>query len=888
MYTRTLALALTLTLTLTHTLALILALTLTRTLTLTLTLTASRLRTSTPMGSRTGSRTGSRDFERKLSFEPLTEAQLAELRGNSFRTANRAQSGSKSSEFDIGFDEAIGLVAPITCPERSHSSLPPAAEFNTPRHSLRCSNGTLSELRPPRCEGDAEIAEVRRDHHEVVAVHEERYEFADIGMREVCHALMVDPNPSPSPDPGPNPNPNPNPNPKPHPNPNQVCHALMVDPQKRQIYGCLQAAGLSSFHGAFEEEEGLDEQSGSPSASLDHEDHGFKKAASFSGGLDARRQPRLTHESSMNMGGAQPRPRRHAREDVLGDSGWRPVTAVSSVLAVALGRDPSTGANAKNKLWRDPSTRRRSRDSDARNSNRSSDECQDGGASFKKMLSSGRDTSQHGGNSFRGMLSSPSPSRITPMSPSAVGGLALERAHAASPGSFRGKLSSASPGPSSSWMSSNRWGRKEGGSFRERLTGEIDSSRDRGASSRQRYLQDSRDNLQDSERAPPSARSPLTKFGEQGRASSAAPFRLPGDVASFNSASDPLEFGRPSPLEMGPTSPPRHLLIRTMPPTPTTPSPSSRLRGVFELVARGPLAQKLKAGIPYGSPLKPPPTPSRLLQKAACLSPSFVRRQVHPQPTLSAASAGDSTDTTRSAMSDSSGTYASDPHLSTSQGALRLGSSSTSQGGLGYSSGLGDSSGLDGSADMWTSSLRLPLHPPSAISPTPLRNDTSAPGSARSDHTSAPSSSRSDHTPASLRSSAVTPASIRPGGAPGACAIALPTTVLPELSLQASWEGKAVIHATMETPNSVMHAAMELISPGSLRPGSLRGSAFLTTEVSPGSPTSPKLNGISQPRVARKLVFTDSLNSAFTDSTNAPDSTDASLRVEEISGRRSE
>jgi len=120
---------------------------------------------------------------------------------------------------------------------------------------------------------------------------------------------------------------------------------------------------------------------------------------------------------------------------------------------------------------------------------------------------------------------------------------------------------------------------------------------------------------------------------------------------------------------------------------------------------------------------------------------------------------------------------------------------------------------------------------------------------------------------------------MRVGGTPGACAIALPTTVLPELSLQASWEGKAVIHATMETPNSVMHAAMEL-SPGSLHPGSLRGPAFLTAEVSPGSPTSPKLIGISQPRAARKLVFTDS--------TNAPDSTDASLRVEEISGRRSE
>ena len=58
---------------------------------------------------------------------------------------------------------------------------------------------TLSELRPPRCEGDPEIAEMRRCRdaaltpEEAAARTEERYEFADVGMREVRHAAMVEP-----------------------------------------------------------------------------------------------------------------------------------------------------------------------------------------------------------------------------------------------------------------------------------------------------------------------------------------------------------------------------------------------------------------------------------------------------------------------------------------------------------------------------------------------------------------------------------------------------------------------------------------------------------------------------------------------------------------------
>ena len=136
---------------------------------------ASRLRTSARP---------SRDF---VSYD-TAELQLAELR-------DQRRTRRPSRDFEVGFDEAA------------------------PPKPRRGTVNTLSELRPPRCEGDAEIAGMRRSrdaaavHPEVAAVTEERYEFADIGMREVCHALMVDPNPSPGPNHGPNPYPEPNPDP---------------------------------------------------------------------------------------------------------------------------------------------------------------------------------------------------------------------------------------------------------------------------------------------------------------------------------------------------------------------------------------------------------------------------------------------------------------------------------------------------------------------------------------------------------------------------------------------------------------------------------------------------------------------------------------------------
>ena len=83
----------------------------------------------------------------------------------------------------------------------------------------------------------------------------------------------------------------------------------MVDPQKRQIRSCLEAASLSSFRGSFEAEEGddtnLPPRPGSASASPTTS---FGKATS-SGEIsdtEVRRQPRLSHESSMNVGDLPP------------------------------------------------------------------------------------------------------------------------------------------------------------------------------------------------------------------------------------------------------------------------------------------------------------------------------------------------------------------------------------------------------------------------------------------------------------------------------------------------------------------------------------------------------------------------------------------------------
>ena len=555
----------------------------------------------------------SRDFV-SCDADDADEPPLAELRAQ--RRARRP-----SRDFDLGVNEAAPLKG--TTPTK-----PPAARRGTV--------SSLSELRPSRCEGDAEIAEMRRSRDaaavppEVAAVTEEQYEFADIGMREVSHALMADPNPSPGPDrdhnpdpgpdpkpdpdlgPNPNPNPSPNPNPDPNPNPNQVCYALMVDPQKRQIRGCLQAAGLPSFQGGtFEAQEGdntnVAQPAGSASASPNAS---FGKVSSFGEISDAevrRRQPRLSHESSMNVGDLSPsRPRRNAREDVL-DSGWghskyAGLTAVSSVLATALGRDASTGAR------RDPSTGAR-RDPSTKH------------LRYSRDSGYTSDTSQHGGSSFGRLtsLSSPSPSRTNGRSPSAVGGLVLARA-LASPSPLRG---------GSSWMSPNRWGRKEGSC-------KDDASGDRRAPLG--VLQDTRH--QHGARSPLGDRPPPLAPATEDRASpaapgfggaSTAPFRLPCDVASFTSASDP----DPSPPCDPSDSTPRHRLICNVPPTPPTPSQTWRFRRAFSLISSGPLAQKLKAVAEK--------------QKVGCRSPW---RQVHPQP--AAAATGYTTDTTSASGSDSS------------------------------------------------------------------------------------------------------------------------------------------------------------------------------------------------------------------------------------------
>ena len=379
----------------------------------------------------------------------------------------------------------------------------------------------------------------------------------------------------------------------------------MVDPQKRQIRSCLEAASLSSFRGSFEAEEGddtnLPPHPGSASASPTTS---FGKVAS-SGEIsdtEVRRQPRLSHESSMNVGDLPPpRPRRYAREDVL-DSGWGParLTAVSSVLAIALGRDATSGPR------RDPSTKH---------------------LRYSRESGYTSDTSQHGGTSFGRLtiLSSPSPSRANAPSPSAVGGLAIERA-----------LASPSPlGGGSNWMSPSRWGRKEKeGCFKH------DASRDRRAP-----LDMCHDTQPHGARPPPLV-SPTSGWH---RASSAAPglgrastasFRLPCDAASFNLTSDP----DPSPPCHASDSPPRQRLICNVPSPPPTPSQTWRFRHAFSLVSRGPLARRLKAVAEK--------------QKAGCRSPW---RQVHPQP--AAAATGYTTDTRSASDSDSYSSEISIPSL---------------------------------------------------------------------------------------------------------------------------------------------------------------------------------------------------------------------------------
>ena len=396
----------------------------------------------------------------------------------------------------------------------------------------------------------------------------------------------------------------------------------MVDPQKRQVRSCLEAAGLSSFPGAFEGEEGeeaatgLAQTSGSagapspPAASLG-------KVGACGEGPDAevRRQPRLSHESSMNVGDA-PHPldrrRKHARENVL-DVGWskeggwsRPSPlgparrCASNVLAIALGREAGTGGG------REPSTKHL---------------CY----SWESGYSS--DTSQHGGSSSGSLVRSRSlaslarPSRTSSPSPSAVGGLALERS-LASPSPLRG---------GSSWMSPNRWGRKEGAT-------KEDARRDHRAAlgeltHQHRARAPALASPTEEARAVPAAPG-------LGRSSTAplltaplltAPFRLPCDVASFHSTPEP----DPSPPCLLSDSPPSHRLVSKALPSPPTPAQTCRFRRAFSLASRGPLARRLRALNAAVAER----------QKTALRSPW---RQVHPLPPLAA---GFTTDTTSSSSS---------------------------------------------------------------------------------------------------------------------------------------------------------------------------------------------------------------------------------------------
>ena len=161
----------------------------------------------------------------------------------------------------------------------------------SPRPARRGTLTTMSELRPPRCGGDAEMRRASET-REAQALAEELFEFADIGMREVCYALMV-------------------------------------DPQKRQIRSCLQAAQLT---GSFEAEGDSSLQSAQQLSFVSAQQLSFGSAqrdsASF-GSDETRRQPRLRHESSMRL-----------RHEV--DSSWG---SMSSVLAMAYRRDMRDSGN---------------------------------------------------------------------------------------------------------------------------------------------------------------------------------------------------------------------------------------------------------------------------------------------------------------------------------------------------------------------------------------------------------------------------------------------------------------------------------------------------------------------------------------------------------------
>ena len=458
----------------------------------------------------------------------------------------------------------------------------------------------------------------------------------------------------------------------------------MVDPQKRQVRSCLEAAGLPSFRGSFEggaaedaAATGLAQTSGAagapspPAASL-----GKLGACGEGADAEVRRQPRLSHESSMNVGEAAhprprwqprdaphplPRPRRHAREDVL-ECGWcreggygRPYLSslsparrsASNLLAMALGREAgAVGAAGA----REPSTKHLCY---SRESGYSSDTSQHGGASFGSSIGSPFRSSSFG-SSFGSLVRSRSLASLTSSlgssrtsspsmlpSPSAVGGLALERS-LASPSPLRG---------GSSWMSPSRWGRKEGptkeGAARDprrAALGEL--THQHGA--RAPALPSPTEEARALPAAPGLGRSSTAPLLTAPLL--AAPFRLPSDAASFHKTPEP----DPAPPCLPLDSPPSHRLVREALPAPPTPAQACRFQRAFGLAARGPLARRLRA------------LNAAVAEKTACGSPW---RQVHPLPPLAA---GCTTDTSSAASSSSDLSTASE------RSALSLGDSSNS------------------------------------------------------------------------------------------------------------------------------------------------------------------------------------------------------------------
>jgi len=321
--------------------------------------------------------------------------------------------------------------------------------------------------------------------------------------------------------------------------------------------------------------------------------------------------------------------------------------SASNLLAMALGREAgAVGAAGA----REPSTKHLCY---SRESGYSSETSQHGGASFGSSIGSPFRSSSIG-SSFGSLVRSRSLASLTSSlgssrtsspsmlpSPSAVGGLALERS-LASPSPLRG---------GSSWMSPSRWGRKEGAAkegaardTRRAALGEL--THQHGA--RAPALASPTEEARALPAAPGLGRSSTAPLLTAPLL--AAPFRLPSDVASCHKTPEPDPLPPCLPLD----SPPSHRLVRKALPAPPTPAQACRFQRAFGLAARGPLARRLRA------------LNAAVAEKTACGSPW---RQVHPLPPLAA---GCTTDTSSAASSSSDLSTASE------RSALSLGDSSNS------------------------------------------------------------------------------------------------------------------------------------------------------------------------------------------------------------------